>query len=154
MGIWDSIHSATYSAYSATEKAKQIAPDLTAVTAACRSSCNYSWTAVTKVNNVIMENVVPTLNYYVNDEEGREKTGRVAVSFANHAAFEGLKWVPGGVPMWNIVSRSLRDAKTEDYNKELGKKLQDLEDRIDRLEIESSGHKNMPDDVKLEREAR
>lgn len=150
MGILDSIYSATYSA---TEKAKQIAPDLTPVTAACRSSCNYSWTAVSKVNSVIMENVVPTLKYYVNDEGGREKTGRVAVSCAKHAAFEGLKWVPGGVPMWNIVSRSLRDAKTEDYNKELGKKLQDLEDRIDRLERESSGSKNISDDVKLEREA-
>lgn len=95
MGILDSIYSATYSAYSATEKAKQIAPDLTPVTAACRSSCNYSWTAVTKVNSVIVENVVPTLNYYVYDEQGREMTGRVAVSFAKHAAFEGLKWVPG-----------------------------------------------------------
>ncbi|KAH7844109.1 hypothetical protein Vadar_024470 [Vaccinium darrowii] len=153
MGILDSIYSAAYSTYSATysatEKAKQIAPDLTPVTDACRSSCDFSRTAVTRINRAFMEKVVPTLNHYVYEEEGRAKTSRVAASFAKNAAFEGLKWVPGGVPIWNIVSPSLRDAKNEDY-KEVVKNLQA---RIDILERESSGSKNIPDDVKLEREA-
>ncbi|XP_058211015.1 uncharacterized protein LOC131323316 isoform X1 [Rhododendron vialii] len=131
------------------------------VTAACRSSYNISRGAVTTVNSVVMENVVPTVNYYVSDEEGRAVIGRFATSFVKNTAVYGaqecLKWATG--PVYNIASRSLCDVKAEDY-KELKMKtdhykdeVQKLQDLVNRLERKLSGGENVQDDVKFKRES-
>lgn len=69
------------------------------VMAACWSSYNISRSAVTTVNSVVMEKVVPTVNYYVSDEEGRAVIGRFATSFVKNTAVYGaqecLKWATG-----------------------------------------------------------
>ncbi|KAG5551210.1 hypothetical protein RHGRI_009589 [Rhododendron griersonianum] len=148
MGIWDSIRSTTD---------KLSSP----VTAACWSSYNISRSAVTKVNSVVKENVVPAVNYYVSDEEGRAVIGRFATSFVKNTAVygaqEGLKWVTG--PVYYIASRSLFDVETEDY-KEVKMKtdhykdeVQKLQAKVDRLERKLSGGENVQDDVKFERES-
>ncbi|XP_058211019.1 uncharacterized protein LOC131323315 isoform X1 [Rhododendron vialii] len=121
------------------------------VTSACRSSYNISRSAVTTVNSVVVENVVPTVNHYVSDEEGRAEIGRFATSFVKNTAVYGaqecLKWAAG--PVYNIASRSLRDVKTEDYKDE----VQKLQAKVDRLERKLSGAENVHDDVKFERES-
>uniref|UniRef100_A0A5B7BUE6 Uncharacterized protein n=1 Tax=Davidia involucrata TaxID=16924 RepID=A0A5B7BUE6_DAVIN len=108
MGFWDLINSTT-------DALKRNAPDPTPVKDACVSSYNYSWTAVTKIDNTVRVNGVQMLKQHLPDDEGRAKIGRIgskfAVNAADHAWREGLKCVPGGNAVSKIVSRTLEDEK-------------------------------------------
>ncbi|KAA8523839.1 hypothetical protein F0562_010262 [Nyssa sinensis] len=106
MGIWDFINPTT-------DALKRNAPDLTPVKDACLSSYSYSRTAVTKVNNAVMDKFIHGLNQHLPDDEGRDKIGRFSKNLAKNAAdyawHEGLKCVPGGDAIHKIVSRTVRD---------------------------------------------
>ncbi|KAF7144475.1 hypothetical protein RHSIM_Rhsim04G0017700 [Rhododendron simsii] len=135
-----------------------------AVRAACRSSYDFGQTAAA-VGSAVAEKVGTTMNQYVPDERGRAKIGRFATSFVRNAAVYGLPevlkyWVPGGVPVYYIASRSLRDVKTEHYE-EAKTKTEHYEEELNRLRAEvdklerklSSGGQNIQDDVKFGRES-
>ena len=99
MGVWEFVNATT-------DKVKQNAPDLTTVKGACRSTYGYGWTTVAKLDNAVRENVVPTLNRYLPDDEGWVRIGRFTTTLAkNTATFafrEGIKSVPG-----KLISLSL-----------------------------------------------
>ncbi|KAE9456451.1 hypothetical protein C3L33_11662, partial [Rhododendron williamsianum] len=152
-----------------------------AVRAACQISYDFGQTAAAKVGSAVAEKVGTTVNQYVPNERGRAKIGRFATSFVRNAAVYGLPevlkyWVPGlihyslslsfvtvyagGVPVYYIASRSLRDVKTEDYEEAKTKtehyeeELKRLRAEVDKLERKlSGGGQNIQDDVKLERES-
>ncbi|KAI8557748.1 hypothetical protein RHMOL_Rhmol04G0033700 [Rhododendron molle] len=136
-----------------------------AVRAACWSSYDFGQTAAAKVGSAVAEKVGTTVNQYVPDERGRAKIGRFATSFVRNAAVYGLPevlryWVPGGVPVYYIASRSLHDVKTEDYEEAKTKtehyeeELKRLRAEVDKLERKlSGGGQNIKDDVKFERES-
>ncbi|KAG5551209.1 hypothetical protein RHGRI_009588 [Rhododendron griersonianum] len=146
-----------------------------AVRAACQISYDFGQTAAAKVGSAVAEKVGTTVNQYVPDERGRAKIGRFATSFVRNAAVYGLPevlkyWVPGGVPVYYIASRSLRDVKTEDFEdvktktehyEEAKTKTELYEEELKRLRAEvdklerklSGGGQNIQDDVKLERES-
>lgn len=68
--------------------------------AAYKNSYDFSQTTATKVSTAVMEKVIPTVNQYVPDEQGRAKIGKFATSFVRNAAVYGLPmflryWVPG-----------------------------------------------------------
>ncbi|XP_052208630.1 uncharacterized protein LOC127812274 isoform X3 [Diospyros lotus] len=148
MGMWDFI-SAT------TETVKRNAPDLSSVKGVCRSSYNFAWTAVGKVERAVRDNVVVNrVNHHLANDEDRAKIGRLAKNAAFYGFQEGIKYIPGATPIVNILSRLLQDEKkekTEDNNKqaigdEKKKKTEDnkqaieaLQARITKLEKESGG---------------
>ncbi|GFZ12558.1 hypothetical protein Acr_23g0009430 [Actinidia rufa] len=92
-----------------TDKVKQNAPDLTSVNCACRSTYDYGWTTVAKLDNAVRENVVPTLNPYLPDDEGWAKIGRFAKNTAEFAFQEGIKRFPGGSQLYKFVKEELKD---------------------------------------------
>ncbi|XP_052208628.1 uncharacterized protein LOC127812274 isoform X1 [Diospyros lotus] len=138
MGMWEFI-SAT------TETVKRNAPDLSSVKGACRSSYNFAWTAVGKADRAVRDNVVVNrVNHHLANDEDRAKIGRLAKNAAFYGFQEGIKYIPGGTPIVNILSRSLQDEKkkkTED-NKQA---IEALQARITKLEKESGG--KLPDGV-------
>ncbi|KAI8557747.1 hypothetical protein RHMOL_Rhmol04G0033600 [Rhododendron molle] len=134
----------------ALSKAKDFVPSKTrevsnkakgVISAACRISYDFSRTAAAKVSSAVTEKVVPTVNPYVPDERGQAKIGRFAASFVKNAAFYGLPvvfkyWVPGGVPLYNIALRSLRDVETEDY-KQVKTKTEHCNEELKKLQAKS-----------------
>ncbi|KAF7146557.1 hypothetical protein RHSIM_Rhsim04G0017600 [Rhododendron simsii] len=127
-------------------------------------SYDFSRATAAKVSGAVTEKVVPTVNQYMPDERGRAKIGRFATSFVKNAAVYGLPvvlgyWFPGGVPVFDIASQSLRDVKTEDYEaktktEHCKEELKRLLGEVDKLERElSGGAQNIQDDVKPERES-
>ncbi|KAI8557752.1 hypothetical protein RHMOL_Rhmol04G0034100 [Rhododendron molle] len=68
------------------------------------------WDLINKLRSAsrtaVEENVVPVVDEYVHDEEGRARIARRATSFARKAAGHvfrvGLTWVPGGTLMYDI----------------------------------------------------
>ncbi|XP_057474963.1 uncharacterized protein LOC130763040 isoform X2 [Actinidia eriantha] len=145
MGIMEFVNATT-------GKVKQNAPDLTSVEGACRSTYGYGWTTVAKIDNAVRENVVPTLNPYLPDDEGWAKIGRFATTFAKNtsdfAFHEVIKCVPGGAPVYKIALQSLRDEKPEDY-KELLKHTQARLDKLER-ELANNQAKTLSPDVKVD----
>ncbi|KAG5551214.1 hypothetical protein RHGRI_009592 [Rhododendron griersonianum] len=78
------------------------------------------WDLINKLRSAsrtaVEENVVPAMNEYVHDEEGRARIARRATRFARIAAGYGfrvgLRWVPGGTlmyDMYDIVMEGLKD---------------------------------------------
>lgn len=68
--------------------------------------------AKTAVNRVVEENL--------HNGEGRAQIGRIATSFIKNAAVygfhEGLRWIPGGIMVHNIVKKGLKDQHPPNQN--------------------------------------
>ncbi|KAL7218186.1 hypothetical protein ACSBR2_011458 [Camellia fascicularis] len=140
MGMWDLINSSS-------DAVKRNAPDLSFLREAWRSTYGYSWSAVSKIDNAVRVGVVEKVNHYLPDEEGKAKIGRLAKNAAVYACHEGLKGLPlpGGVSIYNIVTRSLRDEKTEDYKEA----MKTLQARIDTLESESNHYRKLLEEAQM-----
>ncbi|XP_028114374.1 uncharacterized protein LOC114312336, partial [Camellia sinensis] len=130
-----------------TQAVKRNAPDISFLREAWRSTYGYSWSAVSKIDNAGRVGVVERVNHYLPDEEGKAKIGRFAKNAAVYACHEGLKCLPlpGGVSIYNIVARSLRDEKTEDYKET----IKTLQVRIVRLESESNHYRKLLEEAQM-----
>ena len=92
MGIWDYISGTT-------DSLKRNAPDLTPVKNWCSNSYGYSKAAVNNVSGTVKTNASKVMNHYWPNEETRSKIGPFASSVAKYSAEEGIKFVPGLLPI-------------------------------------------------------
>ncbi|KAL7249502.1 hypothetical protein ACSBR1_011657 [Camellia fascicularis] len=141
LGIWDLIINSSSAAV------KRNAPDLSFLRETCRSTYDYSWSAVSKIDNTVRVGVVERVNHYLPDEEAKAKIARFAKNAAVYACHEALKCLPlpGVVSIYNIVTQSLRDEKIEDYKEA----MKTLQARISRLENESNHYRKLLEESQM-----
>ncbi|KAJ0046070.1 hypothetical protein Pint_04438 [Pistacia integerrima] len=139
MGILDYISSTC-------DSMKRNAPNPSSVKHLYWSSYDYSRAAVAKIHNVFPDKaVIEKLNQHLPDEDARYKIAEnLAKNSAAAAVREGLKFVPGGLILYDIFNRSVRyDRKSNDHKKD----LQEVKDRVDRMEKELSDCRKLPPPV-------
>ncbi|XP_058073209.1 uncharacterized protein LOC131221917 [Magnolia sinica] len=138
MGFWDLL-------YWTNDKIKQNAPDMTAVTNACRSSCDLGYAAVKKVDNVVRVDGAQKVKEYLPDPQAREKIGRIATKVAKYGAdaavSETLKGVTGGVQIYRIVRDGLMDRPPSDHGSEKSNSkemMEEMQKKMDKIQEEIS----------------
>ncbi|CAK7326059.1 unnamed protein product [Dovyalis caffra] len=123
MGIWDHI---TSTADSVNRHAITPAKNI------CWTSYSYGRAAVTTIDTAIRGNAIPKLNQQLQDKETRSMMGHLATNCVKNAAVfaarESVKSVPGGGPIYDIVSKSI--AKTEE------RVMNDYKEKTNKLEAE------------------
>ncbi|KAI9389730.1 hypothetical protein POPTR_008G084200v4 [Populus trichocarpa] len=119
MGIWDYINS---SADLVNRRA------LTPTKNICWNSFSYGRAAVTRIDTAVRVNAIPALNKRLQDEETRAMMSHVTINCAKNAAIfafrEGVKIVPGGAPVYEIVSKSIGKKGVAGDSKEKTNKLE------------------------------
>ncbi|KAL5840069.1 hypothetical protein ACOSQ4_012677 [Xanthoceras sorbifolium] len=143
MGIWDHISSKT-------DSIKRNAPHLTSsVKDLCQNSYDHSRVAVNKIHDTVKVNAVEKLLPHLPDEETRSKIAAdLAKNSARFAFREGLKFLPGGSMVYNIVSQS-HSVSGNKISKEHSEELKDLKDKVRRLEEEASDCKKSVERTEL-----
>ncbi|KAL5737925.1 hypothetical protein ACOSP7_030686 [Xanthoceras sorbifolium] len=143
MGIWDHISSKT-------DSIKRNAPHLTSsVKDLCQNSYDHSRVAVNKIHDTVKVNAVEKLLPHLPDEETRSKIAAdLAKNSARFAFREGLKFLPGGSMVYNIVSQS-HSISGNKISKEHSEELKDLKDKVRRLEEEVSDCKKSVEQTEL-----
>lgn len=119
MGIWDYINS---SADLVNRRALTPAKNI------CWTSYSYGRAAVTRIDTAVRVNAIPALNQRLQDEETRSMMSHVTINCAKNAAIfafrEGVKTVPGGAPVYEIVSKSIGKKGVVGDSKEKTNKLE------------------------------
>ncbi|KAF8391404.1 hypothetical protein HHK36_023708 [Tetracentron sinense] len=141
MGLWDVM-------YSTADTIKQNAPDLTPVKKACRSSYDLSWSAVSKINAARVYGI-QKLSQYSPDAQGWDRIRTVSTNILKNTAHyglqEGTKSVPGGYPVYKIISQSLGGTKSENPKKEESEKLKEevkfMQAKMDKMEKDWNHYK-------------
>ncbi|GAY52496.1 hypothetical protein KPL70_026555 [Citrus sinensis] len=145
MGIYDYM-SATV------DSIKRNTPNLTAVKGICWYSYDYSRAAVTNIHSAVTVNgkaVVEKVNQNLPDQETRSEIATNLVkNSASFAVNEGLKLVPGGSAVANIVYRSLPNDKTK---LQKNKDLLELKDKVERLEKELRDYEKLLDKTEIQK---
>ncbi|RWR88413.1 hypothetical protein CKAN_01742200 [Cinnamomum micranthum f. kanehirae] len=127
MGIWDLL-------YSATDRLKQNAPDLTPVTNVCRNSYRASGTVASNVYQAITVGGVEKVKDYLPGPQSQEKIKRIAneVAVPEMLRFTGI---PGLVQSYRILredplSSSVHDSKKFEHQ---AKKLEEMQTKNEEL---------------------
>ncbi|XP_010520895.1 PREDICTED: uncharacterized protein LOC104799910 [Tarenaya hassleriana] len=152
MGIWDTISSAG-------DSLRRNAPGLTSVKSFCRSSYDHTCYAVAKigsavggVGNAVKVHGVDKVAQQLREEESRAAIRRFSGSFAVNAAVfafhEGLKSIPGGAPIYGIVSRSVSACNNQPNKQE---ELKELRARMELMEKELAAYKTLLEKQGFER---
>lgn len=105
MGVWDFVSSAT-------DYLKDCAPDPTSVTR-----------ATSKIGTAVGVNCFQKLTGYLTDEETRsnmtELATKVAKGAVTYACLEAVKILPGGLPVHDIIAKSLHHDRKPKENEEM-----------------------------------
>ncbi|KAJ0103072.1 hypothetical protein Patl1_04551 [Pistacia atlantica] len=146
MGILDYISSTC-------DSIKRNAPNPSSVKHLYWSSYDYSRAAVTKIHNVFPSKaVIEKLNQHLPDEDTRYKIAEnLAKNSAAAAVQEGLKFVPGGPILYDIVNRSLRYYKKSNDDTKI---LQELEDKLGRMDKELSDYRKLLEQTEIRKPIR
>ncbi|KAL5802753.1 hypothetical protein ACOSQ3_031203 [Xanthoceras sorbifolium] len=143
MGIWDYISSKIDSIKRNARHLASPVKDL------CQSSYGHSRVAVHKIHDTVKVNAVEKLLPHMPEEETRSKiAANLAKNSARLAFREGLKFLPGGSIVYDIVSQSLSVSGNK-ISKEHSKELKDLKDKVRRLEEEVSDCKKSVEQTEL-----
>ncbi|KAF3449084.1 hypothetical protein FNV43_RR09808 [Rhamnella rubrinervis] len=104
MGIWDYICSSA-------DSLKRNAPDLKPIRDLYSTSYAHGSSAATSIGNAVKDNAnkLHTLTQYLPDQEAQHKIFRFTSCLAKNAAFESVKFFPGGEFTRKIVAMSYED---------------------------------------------
>ncbi|XP_011016689.1 PREDICTED: uncharacterized protein LOC105120165 [Populus euphratica] len=94
----------------------------------CWTSYSYARAAVTRIDTAARVNAIPELNRRLQDEETWSMMSHLTINCAKNAAIfairEGVKTVPGGAPVYEIVSKSIGNNGVVGGSKEKTNKLE------------------------------
>ncbi|KAF4384327.1 hypothetical protein F8388_004560 [Cannabis sativa] len=140
MGLWDYITATT-------DSLKNNTPDLTLVKNWCSTSYGYTKYAVTDIGGAIKDNAGKVITRYGPDEKTKSKLVPLATSVAKYSVVEGLKFVPGGVPTYNVLKKSFNDLKKLEEDPKV--EVKNLEDKVRVLEKEVEKVKKLVEEMEF-----
>ncbi|XP_062077958.1 uncharacterized protein LOC133782639 [Humulus lupulus] len=118
---------------------------ITTISDSLKNSYGFTKDAVTNIGSVVKDNSGKVLTRYGPDEETKSKIIPFATSVAKYSAEEGLKFVPGGVPTYNVLKKSINALKESEGNRKA--EVKNLEDKIGLLEKEVEKVKKLVEEM-------
>ncbi|KAG6637401.1 hypothetical protein CIPAW_11G176000 [Carya illinoinensis] len=125
--------------YSTSDFLKRNAPDQTTVKGWCSSSYGIGSAAVNKIDKAVRIDAPHKVKQCMTNEEARSRIGQAATYIAKEAAYygfhEGLKTLPGGAPVSNLLKHFEQKSESESHEV---RELKALQTKVVKLEEEIS----------------